>query len=521
MTALSADTGTAGDFITSVAAQTVSGTFTGTLAAGEKIQVSADGGTTWVDAIPVGSTWSASGVTLAAGPGTLAVRTIDTASNTTTGSGHSYTLDAVAPTAVATVTALSADTGTAGDFITSVAAQTVSGTFTGTLAAGEKIQVSADGGTTWVDAIPVGSNWSASGVTLAAGPGTLAVRTIDTASNTTTGSGHSYTLDAVAPTAVATVTALSADTGTAGDFITSVAAQTVSGTFTGTLAAGEKIQVSADGGTTWVDAIPVGSNWSASGVTLAAGPGTLAVRTIDTASNTTTGSGHSYTLDAVAPTAVATVTALSADTGTAGDFITSVAAQTVSGTFTGTLAAGEKIQVSADGGTTWVDAIPVGSNWSASGVTLAAGPGTLAVRTIDTASNTTTGSGHSYTLDAVAPTAVATVTALSADTGTAGDFITSVAAQTVSGTFTGTLAAGEKIQVSADGGTTWVDAIPVGSNWSASGVTLAAGPGTLAVRTIDTASNTTTGSGHSYTLDSRGAIYYHDSNRQYSHKRRL
>ena len=39
-----------------------------------------------------------------------------------------------------------------------------------------------------------------------------------------------------------------------------------------------------------------------------------------------------------------------------------------------------------------------------------------------------------------------------------GDFITSVAAQTVSGTFTGTLGAGEKIQVSADGGTTWVDA---------------------------------------------------------------
>ena len=506
VTALSADTGTRGqDFITSVAAQTVSGTFTGTLAAGEKIQVSADGGTTWVDAIPVGSTWSASGVTLSAGPGTLAVRTIDTASNTTTGSGHSYTLDSVAPTAVATVTALSADTGTAGDFITSVAAQTVSGTFTGTLAAGEKIQVSADGGTTWVDAIPVGSTWSASGVTLSAGPGTLAVRTIDTASNTTTGSGHSYTLDSVAPTAVATVTALSADTGTAGDFITSVAAQTVSGTFTGTLAAGEKIQVSADGGTTWVDAIPVGSTWSASGVTLSAGPGTLAVRTIDTASNTTTGSGHSYTLDSVAPTAVATVTALSADTGTAGDFITSVAAQTVSGTFTGTLAAGEKIQVSADGGTTWVDAIPVGSTWSASGVTLSAGPGTLAVRTIDTASNTTTGSGHSYTLDSVAPTAVATVTALSADTGTAGDFITSVAAQTVSGTFTGTLAAGEKIQVSADGGTTWVDAIPVGSTWSASGVTLSAGPGTLAVRTIDTASNTTTGSGHSYTLDSRGA----------------
>ena len=83
------------------------------------------------------------------------------------------------------------------------------------------------------------------------------------------------------------------------------------------------------------------------------------------------------------------------------------------------------------------------------------------------------------------------MTALSADTGTAGDFITSVAAQTVSGTFTGTLGAGEKIQVSADGGTTWVDATPAGSNWTASGVTLSAGTGTLSVRSIDAANNTT------------------------------
>ena len=91
-------------------------------------------------------------------------------------------------------------------------------------------------------------------------------------------------------------------------------------------------------------------------------------------------------------------------------------------------------------------------------MTLSAGTGTLLVQSIDTAGNTTAGTGHSYTLQTSGPSAIATVTALSADTGTAGDFITNVAAQTVSGTFTGTLGAGEKIQVSADGGTTWVDA---------------------------------------------------------------
>jgi hypothetical protein len=92
------------------------------------------------------------------------------------------------------------------------------------------------------------------------------------------------------------------------------------------------------------------------------------------------------------------VTALSADTGAPGDFITSVASQTVSGSYTGTLQAGEKIQVSADG-TTWIDATAASGTWSANGVTLAVGNGTLSVRTIDAASNITAGTGHSYTLD--------------------------------------------------------------------------------------------------------------------------
>src|SRR6185503_6043471 len=180
-------------------------------------------------------------------------------------------------------------------------------------------------------------------------------------------------------------------------------------------------------------------------------------------------------LETVAAMAVATVTALSADTGSLGnDFLTSTASQTVSGTFSGTLGS-DTIQVSADG-TTWVDATAGSGTFSASGVTLSSGDGTLSVRTIDTAGNITSGTGHSYTLDTVAPTAVATVTALSADTGSLGnDFLTSTASQTVSGTFSGTLGS-DTIQVSADG-TTWVDATAGSGTFSASGVTLSSGDG--------------------------------------------
>lgn len=102
-----------------------------------------------------------------------------------------------------------------------------------------------------------------------------------------------------------------------------------------------------------------------------------------------------------APAAVATVTALSDDSGSVGDFLTNVASQTVSGTYTGTLNSGETIQVSADGGTTWVNAVANNAthNWSASGVTLISSGTGLLVQTINTASNSQAGTGHSYTLD--------------------------------------------------------------------------------------------------------------------------
>ena len=174
----------------------------------------------------------------------------------------------------------------------------------------------------------------------------------------------------------------------------------------------------------------------------------------DTAGNaltnfTTTGASANYTEDNTAPTAVVTVTGLSADSGSSNsDFYTNVASQTVSGSYTGTLGTGETIQVSTNG-STWINATASAGTWSASGVTLSAGTGTLQVRTVDLAGNITSGTGHSFTLDISVPTAVVTVTGLSADSGSSNsDFYTNVASQTVSGTYTGTLGTGETIQVS-------------------------------------------------------------------------
>ena len=394
-------------------------------------------------------------------------------------------IDTAAPAAVATVTGLSADTGTVGDFITSVASQTVSGSYTGTLLAGEKIQVSTDGNI-WIDATAASGAWSASGVTLAAGTGTLSVRTIDAANNTTAGTGHSYTLDQTAPVAAVAITAIATDTGTAGDFITSDTTLVVSGT-NGALGASERVQISSDG-SNWFDVTQTtGTTWSYDD---AGNPHlsnvTYQVRVIDAAANVGSTASQLVIIDTATPAAGTLSFANLTDTGTPNTppvtqdnaFGLALAGQeTAAGTTT-------VYQVSVNGGGF--------ANTTASQSALADGSYQFRAVTTDAAGNASTSNIIAVVVDTAAPAAVATVTGLSADTGTVGDFITSVASQTVSGSYTGTLLAGEKIQVSTDGNI-WIDATAAVGTWSASGVTLAAGTGALSVRTIDAADNTTPG----------------------------
>src|SRR5436190_24082359 len=69
-----------------------------------------------------------------------------------------------------------------------------------------------------------------------------------------------------------------------------------------------------------------------------------------------------------------------------------------------------------------------------------------------------TTASQAVTIDTTAPAEALAITAIATDSGTVGDFITSDTTLTVSGT-NGALAAGEKIQISSDGGTTWTDVV--------------------------------------------------------------
>jgi Calx-beta domain/RTX calcium-binding nonapeptide repeat (4 copies)/Bacterial Ig-like domain len=246
--------------------------------------------------------------------------------------------------------------------------------------------VSVDGGTTWIDATASSGSWSAA-VTLA-GSGNITTRTIDAAGNTTAGSSQAYTLDTTAPAASASITGLSADTGTSNsDFITSVASQTVSGSFTGTLGSGEKLQVSVDGGTTWIDATAGSGTWSA-GVTLLSGNGNITTRTIDAAGNTTAGASQAYTLDTTAPTAGNL--SLNDFTGDGDNtFDLSLAGNEAGSTVA--------YQISTNGGTNWATTTAAQSG-------LANGSYQFRAVVTDAAGNTSTSNAQSITIDSTLPT---------------------------------------------------------------------------------------------------------------------
>jgi hypothetical protein len=177
--------------------------------------------------------------------------------------------------------------------------------------------------------------------------------------------------------------------------------------------------VSADGGTTWVDTTGSGTAWATvdNAVTLQTGTGkTITARIVDTAGNTSavTLSSNDYTLDTSvtpAPTGTHSV-AISDDNGASGsDRITNDSAVKVSLTLGSslTLADDETLQVSADGGTTWVDTTGSGTAWATvdNAVTLQTGTGkTITARIVDTAGNTSalTLTSNDFTLDTTLPT---------------------------------------------------------------------------------------------------------------------
>ncbi|WP_158790534.1 Ig-like domain-containing protein [Granulicella sp. L60] len=372
--------------------------------------------------------------TLTQGSYTITAKYAGTTSfNTSTSTSVTETVNAAAPTAVSTTTALSAapTTITAGESTTFTATVTAkSGSPTGTVSF-------MNNGTA------IGSGTIKSGIatlttsSLTQGTYTITAKYAGTTTfNTSTSTSVTETVNTPAPTAVSTTTALTAapTTITAGQSTTFTATVTAkSGSPTGTVSF-------TNNGTA------IGSGTIKSGIatlttsTLTQGTYTITAKYAGTTSfNTSTSTAVTETVNAPAPTAVITTTALSASptTITAGESTTFTATVTAkSGSPTGTVSF-------TNNGTA------IGSGTIKSGVatlttsTLTQGTYTITAKYAGTTTfSTSTSTSVKETVNAPAPTAVSTTTALSQSltTVTAGDPVALTASvKASSGTATGTV----------------------------------------------------------------------------------
>ncbi|HCM9170774.1 TPA: Ig-like domain-containing protein [Enterobacter hormaechei subsp. xiangfangensis] len=498
------DTGlSANDFITNDSQVVVNGSLTAQLGNNEKAQISLDGGVTWIDLTVTGTTWRyTDGRTLTDGTYQYQVRVIDNAGNVGATDSQDVVIDLTKPAAATiTVDSVSQDTGLSdSDFITSDNQISLKGTLGAALGSGDHAQISLDGGATWTDVSVSGLSWTyIDGRTLTDGDYNYQLRVIDEAGNISATTSQVVTIDTVAPDSSKTIAidSISDDTGlSSSDFITRDTSLTLHGSLGATLADGEYAQISIDGGVTWQNVIVTGNSWYyVDGRTLGNQTYDYYVRVVDAAGNVGASAHQQVTVDTVAPDAAITVTVdnITVDTGfDNNDFLTSSTSYTLNGTLGAELGAGEYVQVSMDGGTTWVYATVSGTQWRYTDArTLADGDYRYQVRVVDQAGNVGATTTQDVTVDTQAPQYGITIDSISEDTGQSGsDFITMDTSLTINGSLGSALASDERVQISLDGGNTWIDATVTNQRWSYTDTRdLADGDYNYQVRIIDQAGN--------------------------------
>ncbi|HFS8941409.1 TPA: Ig-like domain-containing protein [Enterobacter roggenkampii] len=498
------DTGlSATDFITNDSQVVVNGSLTAQLGNNEKAQISLDGGVTWIDLTVTGTTWRyADGRTLTDGTYQYQVRVIDNAGNVGATDSQDVVIDLTKPAATTiTVDSITQDTGLSGsDFITSDNQISLKGTLGAALGSGDHAQISLDGGVTWIDVSVSGLSWTyVDGRTLADGDYNYQLRVIDDAGNISATASQVVTIDTVAPDASKTIAidSISDDTGlSSSDFITRDTSLTLHGSLGATLADGEYAQISLDGGVTWQNVIVTGNSWYyVDSRTLGNQTYDYYVRVVDAAGNVGASAHQQVTVDTIAPDAAITVSVdnITVDTGfDNNDFLTSSTSYTLHGTLGAELGAGEYVQVSMDGGTTWVYATVSGTQWSYSDTrALTDGSHNYQVRVVDQAGNVGATTSQAVTVDTQAPQYGITIDSISEDTGQSGsDFITMDTTLTINGSLGSALANDERVQISLDGGNTWLDTTVTNQRWSYTDTRdLPDGDYTYQVRIIDQAGN--------------------------------
>jgi len=416
---------------------------------------------TWTNTLTAGSgtatgttSWTATGVALAAGVNPITVTATDTLGNIKTAS-ISVTYDATVPT-------LNITTPATTTVVTNLAQITLSGSASDNIAVASVTASNAANSSTGT---PSGTtSWSVASINLIAGTNVITVTATDTAGNITT-KVITVTRDNTAP-AVAFTTPTSGPT-----YLASSTPLLIAGTSSDNVAVASVSWVNSAGGS---GSAAGTTSWSAS-VALTTGTNTLTVTATDTAGNTQTAvltvtydnTLPMVTITTPAGSTFATNTSPVALAGTASDSqgIASVAwsnaATGGSGTATGTL--------------TWSTSVP-----------LAIGVNVITVTATDGAGNPNT-AVVTVTLDTTVPNV--TITGPTASP----TYVTAASSIAVSGTTSDNISVAS-ISWSTTGGVVPSSGAvaPSGGTWSIPVINLAAGAQDITITATDTAGNTST-----------------------------
>lgn|GEM_PF-3687142 len=309
---------------------TLSGTASDATSGLDTVEVSLDGGATWLAATGT-DTWTLVWDTTASPDGVydVQVRAVDVAGNIETPSNITVQVDNTPPTTLI-------DSPTAAALLRGTV--TISGTAADNLSGLDRVEVSTDGGLTWQTAAST-DNWSLPWDTTTGPDGTISLlaRAVDAA-------GHTGTPDTVTVLVDNTAPGLSITNPEANDVVSG--SVTITGTATDEYGSGiDQIEVSLDGGTTWQTATGT-EDWSLPWDTTlyVDGPYTILARGRDLAGNTMPDEALPVIVDNTPPQIIITMP-------TAGEIVSGVVL--ISGTTFDATSGIDRVEVSLDGGMTW------------------------------------------------------------------------------------------------------------------------------------------------------------------------
>ena len=486
---------------------TISGTLSAAIGTDEVVQVLRNGQDAG-NATVTGTNWSLrEAAALSSGNYSYTARAKDLSQNVgASGAAFAVTIIAGVPTATISSITNDANTTIAPGAITSDATPTLNGSLSAALPSGHVLRVLRNGVSAGIANV-TGSSWS---LTDNAPQGVLSysARVEAGAVIGTASAAYTITVDSVAPTQTADVTAI------ADDYIGTLAAgastadqtPTISGTLSAALGSGEQLRLLRRLGTTTtavqVSPTPTGTSWSyTEPALLSAGTYTYQVQVFDAAGNNgALGLSRAVTIDLSAvplPNAAAVLATVNGVTPSGGAVpVSSNNTPTLAGTIQRALNAGEVVRVYRNA-VGVANATVTAQNWSYTNTSLADGSYAFSARVEQSGNSSVFGSSSvtvNVPIDATAPTQTAAIGGIFDDANVSvGGSNTTDTTPRISGTLSGALAAGEVVELVRSGGAGTVTrnaTVTGGTNWSLQEtVAMSAATYTYTARVLDAAGN--------------------------------